>query len=425
MKNFTLKTIKEMKNQVKKVGALAFALLFVGIISYAQPSTSQTYSTAGTFTFVVNAGYTATVKIEAWGGGGGAFSSGGGGGAYASMTNVVLSPGSYTVTVGAGGVQFGDMFGPLGGRAGDNSSFVISGSSTLTANGGFGSSVGSAGNGGAATSGAGITSFQGGRGSAAAAGGNGGAGGGSATATAAGGNASGATGGIGQGNGGNRDQNGFAPGGGSGGAGSSSGFGVGGTGQVIVTVLASALPVSLLYFKAKAIQNTEGNAVSLAWATASELNAQNFKIERSRDLKTFELVATVKAAGNSKEQQEYSSTDQKPSFGTSYYRLTQIDFDGTPHFYTPVAVVIEDKTLPFGVFPNPVNNKVFNLKVESADEAQVTLHNLLGNAVAIQTTKISETVVEVKPQSELAVGTYIITVQGLAGKKGYKLVVGQ
>ena len=90
-----------------------------------------------------------------------------------------------------------------------------------------------------------------------------------------------------------------------------------------------------------------------------------------------------------------------------------------------MAVVIEDKALPFGVFPNPVNNKVFNLKVESADEAQITLHNLLGNTVAIQTSKISETVVEVKPQLELATGTYIVTVQGLAGKKGYKLVVGQ
>ena len=408
MKNFITKTIKKMKNQIKRVGALAYALLFVGISSYAQPSVSQTYSTAGTFTFVVNAGYTATVKIQAWGGGGGGGLNGGGGGAFAGTTNnVVLLPGTYTVIVGVGGARNN------GGDSG-NSSFDINGN-ILTANGG--ASSGAGGGGGAASTGPNITSYKGGNGS-----GGGGGGGGSAFATGPGGDGSGVTGGIGQGNGGNSGQNGFAPGGGSGSGGNGSN---GSTGQVIVTVLSSALPVSLLYFKAKATQNTEGNAVGLAWATASELNAQNFKIERSRDLKAFELVATVKAAGNSKEQQEYSLTDQKPSFGTSYYRLTQIDFDGTPHFYTPVAVVIEDKTLPFGVFPNPVNNKVFNLKVESADEAQITLHNLLGNTVAIQTSKISETVVEVKPQSELVAGTYIVTVQGLAGKKGYKLVVGQ
>ena len=412
MKKFT---VKKTQNQIKKVGALAFVLFLFNIASYAQ-AVSQTFNASGTFT--VPAGYTATVKIEAWGGGGGGSGDGGGGGgAYAgTTTNIILSAGTYTVTVGnsGGGGSFG-----ASGIAGGNSSFVISSGNTLTANGGggaFGPSgavFGGPGAGGTASSGSNITSYGGGNGS------SGGGGGGSATATGSGGNASGGTSGTGQGNGGSVFNAGSAPGGGGGGS------AAGGTGQVIVTVLASALPVSLLYFRAKATQNTEGNAVGLAWATASELNAQNFKIERSRDLKAFELVAIVKAAGNSKEQHEYSSTDQKPSFGTSYYRLTQIDFDGTPHFYTPVAIVIEDKTLPFGVFPNPVNNKVFNLKVESADEAQITLHNLLGNAVAIQTSKISETVVEVKPQSELAVGTYIITVQGLAGKKGYKLVVGQ
>ena len=160
-----------------------------------------------------------------------------------------------------------------------------------------------------------------------------------------------------------------------------------------------------------------------SWATASELNAQNFKVERSRDLKTFELVANLKAAGNSKDQQEYSLNDPKPYFGTSYYRLSQIDFDGSVYFYNPVAVIIEDKTLPFGVFPNPVNSKVFSLKVESADEAQVSLHNLLGQAVAIQTVKVSETVLELKPQSELPTGTYIVTVQGIVGKKSYKVVI--
>ena len=400
MKNFITKIIK---SQIIKVGILASFLLLIGITSHAQ-AVSQTYSTPGSFTFVVPAGYTATVKIEAWGGGGGgpAIIGGGGGGAFAGTTNnIVLLPGTYAVTVGGGGSSNGG-----------GSTFDISSSNTLYAEGGFGSDTGSPGSGGSAYPGPNITSYRGGNGA--------GGGGGSAFATANGGNASGnTTGGTGQGNGGNRGVDGSAPGGG-GGVGAN-----GATGRVIVTVISSALPVNLLYFKAKATQNTEGNTVGLAWATASELNAQNFKIERSRDLKAFELVATVKAAGNSKDQQEYALIDQKPSFGTSYYRLTQIDFDGTPHFYTPVAVIIEDKALPFGVFPNPVNNRVFSLKVESADEAQVSVHNLLGQVVPIQTLKVSETVLELKPQSELPTGTYIVTVQGLVGKKSYKVVVGK
>ena len=367
--------------------------------TFAQPVT-QTFNASGTYT--VPAGYTATVKIEAWGGGGSAsvMAGGGGGGAFAGTTiNIVLLPGTYTVTVGAGGA----------GTNGGNSSFVISTGNNVVANGGIRGDNGGAG--GAASTGSNITSFSGGDGSLD------GGGGGSATATAAGGNGSGSSGGTGQGNGGNNSQNGFAPGGG-GGRGRP-----GGRGQVIVTVVSQALPVNLLYFKAAVSQNTESNAVRFSWATASELNAQNFKVERSRDLKTFELVATVKAAGNSKDQQEYSLSDPKPYFGTSYYRLSQIDFDGSFYFYNPVAVIIEDKDLPFGVFPNPVNSKVFSLKVESADEAQVSLHNLLGQALPIQTLKVSETVLELKPQSELPTGTYVVTVQGIVGKKSYKVVL--
>ena len=393
MNPFYKKTIKKLINWFPLWGLGGF------LISHAQP-VSQTFNASGTFVVPVN--YTATVRIQAWGGGGGGGSQAtggtGGGGAFAGTTNnIVLSAGSYTVTVGAGGMLT---------DGGNSSSFVISASNTLTANGGSGGN----GAGGTASTGANVTSYRGGNGSSRG-------GGGSATPTAAGGDGSGNNGGTGQGNGGDAFSDGIAPGGGAGTQRN------GAAGRVIVTVISSALPVNLLYFKAKTTQNTERDAVRLSWATASELNAQNFKIERSRDLRTFELVGTVKAAGNSKDQQEYSLTDPKPYFGTSYYRLSQIDFDGSVYFYNPVAVIIEDKTLPFGVFPNPVNAKVFSLKVESADEAQVSLHNLLGQAMPIQTLKVSETVLELKPQSELPTGTYVVTVQGLVGKKSYKIVV--
>ena len=389
-------------------GFVFLALLLLSLTTQAQAPASQTYNTAGTFTFVVNAGYTATVKIQAWGGGGGGGADGGGGGAFAgTTTNVVLMPGTYTVTVGAGGIA-----GSNAGTAGGNSFFVISTTNTLTANGGGAGTRTSGGAGGTASTGSNTTSYPGGNASN-----GGGGGGGSATATAPGDDGSGINGGTGQGNGGNRSAAGSAPGGG-GGRGAA-----GGAGRVIVTVISQALPVNLLYFSAKIAQNTERNAVRLSWATASELNAQNFKVARSRDLKTFELLATVEAAGNSKDQQEYSLIDPKPYFGTSYYRLSQIDFDGSAYFYNPVAVIIEDKDLPFGVFPNPINAKVFSLKVESADEAQVSLHNLLGQAVQIQTVKVSDTVLELKPQFELPTGLYIVTVQGLVEKKSYQVAV--
>jgi hypothetical protein len=183
----------------------------------------------------------------------------------------------------------------------------------------------------------------------------------------------------------------------------------------------AAMPVSLLYFKGKAIQTAEGYASELTWATSSEVNAKSYTIERSRDLQTFTTLSSQPAAGNSTEQLAYNYTDSQPHFGTNYYRLSQIDFDGSVHRYQPVAVIIEDREMPFGVFPNPVSGSRFKVKVEATDETQLSLFNELGQKIAIETTKLSETVVEIQAKTELPSGSYILKLQGLVGERSYKL----
>ena len=187
----------------------------------------------------------------------------------------------------------------------------------------------------------------------------------------------------------------------------------------------STLPVSLLYFLGKESQSGEGNSINLTWATSSELNAKTFKVERSRDLQTFVPITTISAAGNSTDRKDYSFTDNQPFFGTNYYRLSQIDFDGTMNSYRPIAVIIEDKALPFGVFPNPVKGQKFNVKVESADETQLQLTNILGIRIPIEISKVTETILEVRAKNNLSVGTYVVTVQGLTASKSYKIIVSE
>jgi hypothetical protein len=183
----------------------------------------------------------------------------------------------------------------------------------------------------------------------------------------------------------------------------------------------AALPVSLLYFKGKATQTAEGYASELTWATSSEVNAKSYTIERSRDLQTFTTLSNQPAAGNSTEQLAYNYTDSQPHFGTNYYRLSQTDFDGSVHRYQPVAVIIEDREMPFGVFPNPVSGSRFKVKVEATDETQLSLFNELGQKIAIETTKLSETVVEIQTKTDLPSGSYIVKVQGLVGVKTHKI----
>lgn len=97
---------------------------------------------------------------------------------------------------------------------------------------------------------------------------------------------------------------------------------------------AGPLPVELISFSAR----LEGAQVNLRWATASETNATSFVVERSSDGKSFSTVATVLAAGTSAVRHDYQATDNGMRNGLNYYRLKQVDLDGT-FSYTPVVPV--------------------------------------------------------------------------------------
>jgi len=86
----------------------------------------------------------------------------------------------------------------------------------------------------------------------------------------------------------------------------------------------SPLPVELSSFVSKC----SNGKVVLQWETSSELNNDYFIIERSEDGYDFYQVGVVDGAGNSTTTINYSWTDENSSVG-SYYRLTQVDFDGS------------------------------------------------------------------------------------------------
>ncbi len=102
-----------------------------------------------------------------------------------------------------------------------------------------------------------------------------------------------------------------------------------------------ALPISLVKFEAEKL----AEKVKLQWITATEINNQKFIIEKSNNGKDFTYLSEMKGAGNSKELNTYELIDSKPFAGTSYYRLTQIDFDGTSEQFEPVAINMKKEVL--------------------------------------------------------------------------------
>ncbi len=116
----------------------------------------------------------------------------------------------------------------------------------------------------------------------------------------------------------------------------------------------SPLPVEMLSFTAV----SSGKTVLLDWVTASELHNQRFEVERSSDGRTFYKIATVAGAGTTSIQQSYSLKDEVPLSGISYYRLVQVDFDGSRNVSKVVAVKFR-KELQGTLYPQPASDLVF------------------------------------------------------------------
>lgn len=113
------------------------------------------------------------------------------------------------------------------------------------------------------------------------------------------------------------------------------------------------LPVSLTAFEASLV----GGQVRLNWQTASERANAYFAIERSLDGRAFSALGTVAGQGSTNTATRYvftdAGTDQQAAAGAVYYRLRQVDLDGSST-YSPVRIVGSVVAAPaVSLYPNP------------------------------------------------------------------------
>lgn len=109
-------------------------------------------------------------------------------------------------------------------------------------------------------------------------------------------------------------------------------------------------PVTLVSFSGKA----EKERNKLQWKTTSETNNKGFEIEKSADAKTFSMIGFEDGYGDTNEDKNYSFVDKDP-LDITYYRLKQIDHDGTFEYSSIVAVKNESA---IAVYPNPAKDVV-------------------------------------------------------------------
>ncbi|MHC1736592.1 MAG: T9SS type A sorting domain-containing protein [Ignavibacteriaceae bacterium] len=142
------------------------------------------------------------------------------------------------------------------------------------------------------------------------------------------------------------------------------------------------LPVELTSFSAK----QSGSNITLNWKTATEVNNYGFEVQKSSDNSTWNKIGVVQGAGNSNSPKEYSYTDKLSNLnGKFYYRLKQMDNDGTISF-SKVVEVENLKPSAFNIsqnYPNPFNpSTVIKYQIPVDARVSIKVYNVLGNVVA-------------------------------------------
>ena len=135
---------------------------------------------------------------------------------------------------------------------------------------------------------------------------------------------------------------------------------------------ATVLPIEL----ASVTATCDGRSTLIEWTTATERNNDYFSLERSDDAINFTEIARVAGAGNSIDPVDYAYTDYGIHGGDNYYRLVQVDYDGTrteSEIIVVNCIELEVAEPDVQAYPNPFN-----------DELTVVLDNFGNRAATIE-----------------------------------------
>ena len=168
-----------------------------------------------------------------------------------------------------------------------------------------------------------------------------------------------------------------------------------------------ALPVSLINLKAQKINKTS----LITWATATELNNDYFSIERKTPISEYEIIGTVKGAGNSNTLLNYSFIDNNPVANSlNYYRIVQHDFNGVKETFGPVSLRFGNLISEVTLSPNPFDNSITLTIDDESVINKIAVTNIVGELIFEQNIEVNSSITinteTWKP------GNYFITLTG-------------
>ncbi|SDG29776.1 Por secretion system C-terminal sorting domain-containing protein [Dyadobacter soli] len=178
----------------------------------------------------------------------------------------------------------------------------------------------------------------------------------------------------------------------------------------VSTTNETALPVTLVRFDAV----RKGNSALLSWNTSEESANEGFEIQRGALGTSWQTIGFVNGQtkdGNSNALLHYTFSDETPMAGKNYYRLKQVDWNGSSHLSRIAVLDFSADGRGLVLYPNPVAAGALTLDLPESGMLEVKIYNLFGTQVKAY--KQSSRVLDLKG---LPSGKYVVKIVSSNGR---------
>ena len=180
------------------------------------------------------------------------------------------------------------------------------------------------------------------------------------------------------------------------------------------------LPVELIDFNVLEISGK----VLIEWITEVEIDNDYFEVQRSTDGSRFDGIGILESQGNSDSRTSYQHIDPLPRFGLNYYRLKQVDLDGTITFSEVKVIEIKPGENSVIVYPTLVSNSIkVELQSSSDRGVRIFVSDVAGRVLLHENHLAEAGVFHIElTLDELPTGVYFLTVADEYGRETVELL---